>query len=242
VNNLDDLKDAMHSPPDFEPRPLDLAGVMTAGSRMRTRRRFAVGSASALTVAALLVGGSLLARHDTGTSTSTTSVAPAGPGVLAPQTHEGVIGELIDTGLLAGGAEQVIYGVPVEGSPRPDVDFGFMLGRRLPDGSLEGDVMINETEAAAKAPGFHSPEAPMDVNGVAAPAFGYYVGPATKITVLADGHEVIAQQAPWSRDASVIVFWFDPAQAKADAELEKLTAYDKDGKKLPAGNNTFAVG
>ena len=239
MNNLDDLKDAMHSPPDFDPRPLDLAGVMTAGNRMRMRRRFAIGSASALTVAALLVGGSLLARQDAGTPTA---VAPAGPGVLAPQTHEGVIGELIDTGLLAGGAEQVIYGVPVEGSPRPDVDFGFMLGRRLPDGSLEGDVMINETESAAKAPGFHSPEAPMDVNGVAAPAFGYYVGPATKITVLADGHEVIAQQAPWSRDASVIVFWFDPAQAKADAELEKLTAYDKDGKKLPAGNNTFAVG
>jgi hypothetical protein len=237
VNNLDDLKDAMHSPPDFDPRPLDLAGVMTAGSRMRMRRRLAIGSASALTVAALLVGGGLLARQDTGTV-----VAPAGPGVLAPQTHEGVLGELIDTGLLAGGAEQVIYGVPVEGVPRPDVDFGFMLGRRMPDGSLKGDVMINESEASAKAPGFRSPEAPMEVDGIPAPAFGYYVGPATKITVLADGREVTAQQAPWSRDASVVVFWFDPAQAKPDAELEKLTAYDKDGKKLPAGNNTFAVG
>jgi hypothetical protein len=238
VTNLDDLKDAMHSPPDFEPRPLDLDGVMAAGGRLRRRRRLAVGSASALTVVALLVGGSQLLNRDAAPSTPA-----AAPGVVAKPSQPGVLGEVIDTGLLANGAEQVIYGVPVKDGPkRPDVDFGFMAGRRLPDGSLKGDVMVNETDTSARAPGFRGPEGPMQVEDITVPAFGYYVGPATRITVIADGREVTAQQAPWSEDPSVIVFWFDPAQAAPDKELLDLTAYDKDGKKLPAGNNHFAVG
>lgn len=253
MNNLDDLKDAMHSPPDFEPRPLDLDGVMVAGGRLRRRRRLAVGSASALAVAALLVGGAQLVHRNAAPSTQ--AAAPglqASPGLPASQaagrsarpqaTERGPLGDPIDTGLLADGAEQVIYAVPVQDGPRPDVDFGFMAGRRLPDGSLKGDVMINETETSARAPGFRGAEAPMVVDDVATPAFGYYVGPATKITVLADGRKVTAQQAPWSEDASVIAFWFDPAQVKAGAKLEKLTAYGKDGARLPAGNNQFGVG
>ncbi|MEU4559376.1 hypothetical protein AB0F72_13395 [Actinoplanes sp. NPDC023936] len=52
--------ETMHSPPDFQPALLDMQQVMTAGGRMRRRRRLAVGGVSALTVAALLIGGSQL--------------------------------------------------------------------------------------------------------------------------------------------------------------------------------------
>ncbi|WP_249024635.1 hypothetical protein, partial [Couchioplanes caeruleus] len=68
MTDLDDLKDAMHSTPDFEPRPLDLGAVMAQGGRLRRRRRLAMGAASATTVLALLVGGGVLARAGDGSA------------------------------------------------------------------------------------------------------------------------------------------------------------------------------
>ena len=56
MTRLEDLKDAMHSPPDFQPAPVDLRQVMTAGGRVRRRRRLALGGASALTGATSRTG------------------------------------------------------------------------------------------------------------------------------------------------------------------------------------------
>jgi hypothetical protein len=78
----------------------------------------------------------------------------------------------------------------------------------------------------------------MDVDGVDFPFFGYYVGPARKIV----SGKVTAQQQAWSEDPSVIVFWFDPADAPQGFTAKALTAYDKGGDKLPVGNRKPGVG
>jgi hypothetical protein len=103
-------------------------------------------------------------------------------------------------------------------------------------------VLVNETKGPDRAPGFHSGEGPMTVEGEQAPAFGYYVGPARRITVKANGKTVTAKQATWSDDPSVVVFWFDTARVKHGAALTGATAYDKAGKKLARGSAGFGVG
>jgi len=64
------------------------------------------------------------------------------------------------------------------------------------------------------------------------------VGPARKITGRAQGKTLTAHQATWSEEPSVQIFWF-PVTAKG---VEKLTALDKDGHKLPAGHSGVGVG
>jgi hypothetical protein len=57
MTELDDLKDAMASTPDFEPAPLNLNHVLAAGGRIRRRRRLVAGTASGVAVLALVIGG-----------------------------------------------------------------------------------------------------------------------------------------------------------------------------------------
>ncbi|MEV4636583.1 hypothetical protein AB0J80_04440 [Actinoplanes sp. NPDC049548] len=247
MNNLDDLKDAMHSPPDFAPSPIDLGAVMAAGGRLRRRRRVAVGASSAAAVLVLLVGGSQLTRlggGGSGPDRPATAVAarPSGPVSSAPSGD--VLGEVITTDLATPGDDRIAFWfVPIDDDALPRTTFGLMAGRRTTDDKLKPEVVTNETEGSDRDPGFHAPEAAMEVDGFRSPAFGYYVGEhVARITVVADGRRVDADLAPWSRDPSVVVFWFDPAEVKPDARLTKLTAYDADGKALPGAGAEFGVG
>ncbi len=259
MNNLDDLRDAMHTTPDFEPRPLDLAVVMAAGGRLRRRRQLAVGAASGLAVLALLVGGAQFlgpqavsqppaapapAAPTPATSTPATSAATATPAVDPDPTSVDdasgeVLGEVVTTGLRDGDAERVLWVVSLEAG----ASFGIGNGRRLADGSLRRDILANESDGAPRAPGFHAAQAAMNVDGRTTLAYGYYAGPATRITVQADGSRRIdAKLATWSEDPSIVLFWFTPDQVKPGAKLGTLTAFDRNGRKLPAGHPTFAVG
>jgi len=258
MNDLEDLKDAMHSTPDFEPRPLDLDAVITQGGRLRRRRQIAVGATSGVAVLALLVGGAQIARLGGGgdggngdapasapfvAAAPSTAPSPSRPVVPADPQDAEPLGEVIETGLRIPDGEHVLWFTPVSDEQIPGTTFGLMMGRRTTDGKLVSDVLINETEGSDRKLGFHSPEAPMNVNGVDAPAFGYYAGAdAVKITVTADGHKVQAKTAVWSEDPSIVAFWFDPAKVKPDATLTKLTAYDKNGRTLPGAGAGFAVG
>jgi len=237
MTNLDDLVDAMGSPPDFAAQPVDLLAVMAAGGRIRRRRRVVVGAGCALAVAALLVGGAQVADW----------AAPAdrgGPAQTAdqptptPTPSNGVLGDIVHTGVKSKGAEWLLYAQPIDDKAIPETDFGIMLGRQTADGKLIDGVMANEAEGSARSSGFHAVEGAMEIDGRKTPTFGYYVGPARKITGQAHGKTVTAHQATWSEDPSVQIFWF----STSTSGITKLTALDKDGKRLPAGHNSAGVG
>jgi hypothetical protein len=103
------------------------------------------------------------------------------------------------------------------------------------DGKAPVDaVMANETAGSDKAVGFHAVQGSMEIDQGVTPTFGYYVGPAAKITAKVGGKTVTASQATLS--GSIQVFWLDAANVKI------LAAYDAKGKKLPTGNAEPAVG
>jgi hypothetical protein len=252
MNDLDDLKRAMQSPPGYLPRELDLGEIMQAGGRLRRRRRLATGVGAAAAVVALLVGGSQLigTRTNTGlrTPTAPAAAAPESPPVPTPdpspsEATKKPLGDVIRTGLPSKQGEWLFYAVAIDEPALPDTHFGIMLGQRRKNGDIISSVLINETEGADRTPGFHRGEGPMVVDGGATPAFGYFVGKPYRITALVHGKTATASLHAWSTDPSVVVFWFDPATVGTGAQLTKLTAYDRVGKKLAsAGNTGFGVG
>ena len=93
-------------------------------------------------------------------------------------------------------------------------------------------------DGSDRAPGFHAVSGAMNVEGDDIPAFGYYAGPATKIT--AGG--VRARQAVWSEDPGVVVFWFHPADVPENFTASNPAAFDRAGRKLPTGHSEVGVG
>jgi len=259
MTNLDDLKDAMAAPPDFVPRQIDLGTVMAAGGRVRRRRRLAVSTASGLAVVALLVGGAQFAGHLTaGNQGSPAQVAnqgedgqPASNGAAstpptntrpttAPPTDgsptgvDTVLGDVVHTGING----WLVYASPIDNASLPNTHFAVNLGLAEPDGTPTSVVATNENEGSDRSAGFHATEAAMNVNGEVTLAFGYYVGPAERITATAGGETVTAKHATWSEDPSVVMFWFD----LGTGDLSGLTAYGSDGEKLEPGKNEVGVG
>ncbi|BFU43569.1 hypothetical protein [Krasilnikovia sp. MM14-A1004] len=237
MTDLDDLRDALQSPPGFAPRVLNLDQVMASGGRLRRRRRVAVGAASALAVGVLLVGGGQVARLAGGPPS-----APAGPAGVATAPNSHVLGEVMPTGVKADAAEWVLYAQPVEVPGQSGVHFGFQLGRRSADGSLRDEVMTNDVDGSDRSPGFHAVQRAMTIDAGTTLTFGYYVGAPATITARADGRTVIAERAVWSEDSSVTVFWFRPRDVTPSTKLSRLTAKDAQGRVLPAGDTSVAVG
>jgi len=151
----------------------------------------------------------------------------------APQDQQ-TFGDIVKTG----SGDWVLYAQTIKEKRLPKIHFGVMLGRRSADGSLEDAVMANEVDGSDRAPGFHAVQGSMNVNGRQTLTFGYYVGPAKKITGKAHGKKFTAGLATWSEDSSVHFFWFAPAAS----QIASLTALGKDGKRLPAGDNKIGVG
>jgi hypothetical protein len=169
-----------------------------------------------------------------------TSSAPAPtPTPTATATEESAKpqGTVVDTGIKASDGTWVLYAVPIAVKELKNTHFGLMLGRRQPDGSLTADVVSNETSGSDKAKGFHAGQGGMNVNGQDTLTFGYYVGAATKITGKAHGKTVIAQQATWSKDKSVVFYWFAPKTS-----ISGLKAYGSTGRALTTGNSGIGVG
>jgi hypothetical protein len=227
MNDLDDLKAALNEPPGFTPRPLDLAGVMRTGGRIRRRRRLAIGATAGLAVAVLLVGGNALAQR-TGPN------SPDGRGGQPVAAQPSASPAVIRTGLKEGGGEWVLYAKPIRNTDLPEITFGLMLGRSVKGGEPEEAVMSNEVTGSDRSPGFHAVQGGMTIDLGETPTFGYYVGPAAKITATAGGKTLTASQAPL--DDEIQVFWL------AAKSVKNLKAYDAAGQKLPDGNAQPGVG
>ncbi len=194
------------------------------------RKRLVIAGTVVAACGALAVSGVL-------TSANAAPVAPAAPVALAaapvsrPPTrvaapeHE-VLGEVIPSGF----GDLVFYGVKVREPRLPQTTFGIMAGTRA-----GGDLVVaNETSGSDQAPGFHAVTGGMNVNGHDVPGFGYYVGPAAKIT----SSTGVAHQARWSANPDVVVFWFDPGTP----DPARLKAYNAAGDKLPGGDTGVGHG
>ncbi len=256
MNDLEAFRSALHdTPPDLDTSPgPDLDRIMASGGRLRRRRRVAAGAGAALAVTAVLVGGFQLAApapppalpfvpaappSAAASARPEGSAAPARPNPTPEQPAPAPLGGLIPAGF----GDWVFYAEAIDS---PTVKFGIMAARRTPAG-LQPQVMANEGSEGGRsgtAPGFHAVSAGMIVgeDDVATPAFGYYAGPAKKITAKHDGRTVTARQATWSEDRSIVVFWFDPAKVGDGFSPKGLAAFDADGKKLPSGNAEPGVG
>ncbi|GAB1693246.1 hypothetical protein [Krasilnikovia sp. M28-CT-15] len=219
-----------------------------------TRTRWLYAGGSAVACAAVIAVGTVAAHAGmtgrTGAGAAGAGPAPSVSAVPVPSTSAAPgrpdpnplkpkpLGEVIDGGIAAREGTWVFYGVPVTEKALPKVHFGVMAGRRLPGGALTADVMTNEVTGSDRAPGFHAVQAGMGIEAGQSPAFGYYVGPAARITARAGGRTVTAHQARWSEDRSVVVFWFDPATPG----ISRLAAYGSGGRTLPTGNAGVGVG
>jgi len=250
MNDLDDLKRAMQSPPGYAPGELDLGEIMRSGGRLRLRRRLVTGAPAAAAVVVLLVGGSQLIGPRTNPGRGTPIAPAAAAPVSTPATPPTVVGSeptqkpwgtLIRTGLVTPYGEWVFYAVAIKEAAIPDTHFGITLGQLRGD-QLDASILINESHGSDRAPGFHSGETPTNIGGRTTPAFGYYVGKPYRITAVLHNKTVTATQRAWSIDPSVVVFWFDPAEVGLGASLTHLTAYDRLGKKLASGNPSLGAG
>jgi hypothetical protein len=237
MTQLDDLKDAMHSPPDFQPAPLDLKHVMTAGGRMRRRRRAAACGASALTVAALLVSGSQLA-HIGGPVNSIPVAGPSTVPSAGSSSAPGILGTFVETGKQVGGRQWILYVQTID-ADNLDETFTLILGRTR-TGTIDDftvDIASSDPGAGRMAPGFHAVQAGRSLNGQTTPTYGYYVGDAATITArdATTGKTVEARRTPWTdfgESDKAQIFWFDFTEGRPPATLTDITAYDDKGTRL----------
>ena len=151
MTDLDDLHSTLQDPPDFTPKSIDLDQIMSAGSRLRRRRRLVYGAAATLVAIVLIAGGTQIADmvHRTGHISTATAARVSCVGVS--------LGAVVGTGLTSTeGRHWVIYGVRVRNSQTPLVTFGFMIGDCSDHGStVTPYTTINDVTGSETAPGFH---------------------------------------------------------------------------------------
>ncbi|MEV2237166.1 hypothetical protein [Micromonospora sp. NPDC049891] len=244
MNEVERLRAAMRATEPDRWESLDLDAVMRQGRSLRRRRRAAAGGAAVLSVTLVVVGVTAGVRFVSPPG----QLPPPAPAVTAPPTSAPVtsppahdtesrtpIGEVVSSGIRYGTEERVFYLVPVDLPAVPEVTIGLVAGRRLADGTLIADYLVNDVEGSDRRPGFHeigyesSPAAP---TYAPVPTFGYFVGPADRIIGTVDGRRVTARLARWSVDTDVVIFWFDPQTVKPGRRLDGIVARDVRGRLL----------
>jgi hypothetical protein len=203
-----------------------------------TRNRWLYAAGAAVACAAVLVTANvaLASRNPVAAPSVFEAAAPApsAPSAPAPSAPPSQAPAIITTGIKAGAGEWVLYAKPIDEKLIPKITFGLMLGHAVEGQEPVDAVMANEAEGSDKAPGFHAVQGSMEIDQGVTPTFGYYVGPAAKITAKSGRKTLVAEQAPL--DDKIQAFWFDAGN------LKNLTAYDAAGKKLPNGNAAIGVG
>ncbi|MBE8518037.1 hypothetical protein ILP97_11060 [Amycolatopsis sp. H6(2020)] len=228
MNDLDDFRAALRQPPEEPFAEPDLARIMAGGTRIRRRRRLLTGTAGVAAAAAvvLVVVFAIQLRQPApapvarppSPAVSTTSGPPA----------EQPIGDVVGTGIRTREGELVFYARALD---RPEIRFGLVAGFRSGT-SLQAVLATNETRGSDRSFGFHATDGGEVIRDQVIPVFGYFAGPAARITTTVHGATVEAKLTKWSADPSVVFFWFSPDAVPNSAVLTPLIAYDADGKRL----------
>ena len=235
MNELDDFRAALRQPPDEPFAEPDLAKIMAGGKRIRRRRRLLTGTAGVAAAAAvvLVVVFAIQLRQPAPAPVAqppspSTSAAPAS---TSPPAAEQPIGNVVGTGIRTASGEIVIYARAVDLPELPGTRFGLVAGFRSGT-SLQSVLATNETRGSDRSFGFHATDGGDVIGNQVIPVFGYFAGPAARITTTVHGQTVEAHLAKWTADPEVVIFWFHPDTVPDSAVLTPLIAYDADGNRL----------
>ncbi|WP_051799556.1 hypothetical protein [Catenuloplanes japonicus] len=230
--------------------------MSVTGSPVRRAGRFAAVTAAAGAVVVVVVGGTVAANA----AMTSSQQAAAQPVAQVRQDASSVtLPHTVTTGLTAPAGELVLTVQEVTEAQLPQTRFGVMLGVRSPSGQVEDLIMANEAGLPDVEAGFHAVQAPATINGTPTPEFGYYAGPAARVTGKTPAGTTIEATplAPIELFGTpVVLFWFDPAvtgpcgddqpgvslksnsdnPAPAQCDITDLAAFDAAGVGLPIGS------
>jgi hypothetical protein len=235
MSDLETLRRALQAPPVAELARPRIGEVMSRGRRLRRRRRaLAAGGFACLAavLAAAGIGASQLGRPAAPVQQPPLTAVPP------PHRPAGAYGAAIDTGIRKNARELVFFAVRIRNKHLPGDTFGLMGAYQDRAGHLSGKVETNETSGSDVTAGFHAIEAP--INGI--PEFGYYAGPAAKITGTVGGRTIRAATARWSVNKKIVIFWFSPRDNPGAVDVTNLAAFTAHGKKLPPGHSGVGHG
>ncbi|WP_181773109.1 hypothetical protein [Amycolatopsis pittospori] len=247
MTDIETLRSALREEPAEEFSAPDIGAIMAKGRRIRRRRRLTTGAGgvAATVVTVLVIVGAVALREParqpevlppaaSAPSSSTASPVPPAPVATAPPYSElAPLGDVIPLGVKGDGdREMVLYAFAIDQPTQPGVEFGLKVGYRNADGTYDGLLATNEYKGSDRSFGFHATDGGERVQNTFIPVFGYFAGPAVRITSTVRGKPVEAKAVPWSVDPSVVIFWFDQAQVESSDVLTPLVAYDAKGQRL----------
>jgi hypothetical protein len=233
-------------------------GTPATPARRRANRIAFTSAAAGLLAVAVVAAGTALASAGSHPSGHQPGAAPAARAAAVARQHKLLqsrkaksqtappanpappkpYGAVISTGIQTKSGELVFYAVHIHVKQLPKTTFGIMGGFRNSAGHLSAAVEANEFSGPDVAEGFHAIEAP--ISGV--PEFGYYAGPAAKITGSVGGRTIQASLAHWSVNPKVVIFWFSPKDDPKGLDVTSPAAFDAQGKQLPPGHDGIGHG
>jgi hypothetical protein len=233
VNELDDFRAALRQPPGAPFAEPDLARIMADGTRLRRRRRVLTGTAGVAAAAAvvLVVVFAIRLRQPAPAPVAQPPAPVPAVSTTAGPPADRAIGEVVGTGIRARAGELVFYARAIDAPELPDVRFGLVAGTRSGT-TLRPLLVANEFRGSDRSFGFHATDGGETVGDQLIPVFGYFAGPAARITTTVHGATVEAKLAKWTADPNVVFFWFHPDAVPDAAVLTPLIAYDAGGERL----------
>ncbi|RJQ84892.1 hypothetical protein [Amycolatopsis panacis] len=238
AEEIDQLRAALREPlPEPFAAP-DVPRIMAEGKRLRRRRRVLGGAgAAAAVVAVLAVVFAAVGLRSTGPAPAPVAAAPSAPslppalsvvpGPVAPPVKAVPSGDVIDTDTFTPDGQLVFYFVALDS----EIGFGVMAGLRTANG-LQPLYLTNETRMPALSFGFHATSGGQLTDRTWVPVYGYFSGPAARITTTIGGRTIAAHLGRWSGRPDVVVFWFDQSDVPSTSRLTPLIAYAEDGGRL----------
>lgn len=241
MTDIETLRSALRDTPAEEFAAPDIGAIMTKGKRIRRRRRLATGAGgvAAAAVTVLVIAGAVALREPArqqaplppAASAPASSSSPAPSITSAPVDPP--LGEVFPLGVTGEGRrEMVIYASAIDEPALPKIKFGLHIAYRNADGTYDVLLATNEVNGSDRSYGFHATDGGELIRGTFVPVFGYFAGPAVRITSTVRGKPVEAKTAVWSEDPSVVLFWFDQADVASSDVLTPLIAYDAKGQRL----------